>query len=60
MKVRRCLSGLKARVQADGIDKGRIVESGTFKQLSATEGGRFRELWQKQISALVYLFVRRL
>lgn len=35
------------------MDKGHVVESGTFLELLSKEKGKFKELWEHQINGFV-------
>ena len=47
------LSTIKHMDRIIVMDKGNIVESGTFTELLSKEKGKFKELWEHQINGFV-------
>ncbi|MCC8406042.1 MAG: hypothetical protein LN546_02920 [Rickettsia endosymbiont of Ecitomorpha arachnoides] len=47
------LSTIKHMDRIIVMDKGKIVEDGTFMELVRKEKGKFRELWEHQVNGFV-------
>lgn len=47
------LSTIKHMDRIIVMDKGKIVEDGTFKELVSKEKGKFKELWEHQVNGFV-------